>query len=195
MFGLFRERMLKDEELAAQLEASITMVRANYNAAIYENRFIVGGAAEHLLAAAFNGAGLPAQHVGRGNTGGDILVRDPKGGEVGFSSKASFSTPNVRLVNTLGNAVPSWKDATLFLLTNVGIAYSDPELLPDATIQANGALVLDGRKLMSWIDRNPGYVIPMKFAKPSTGSIASSRTASEDVARNVLKSFPRLTLL
>ncbi|OGG78443.1 hypothetical protein A3A36_01960 [Candidatus Kaiserbacteria bacterium RIFCSPLOWO2_01_FULL_52_12b] len=64
VFVLFRDLLITDNELRGELENAIDMLRSSYNAAIYENRFIIGGALEHLVVAAMNGGGFPARHIG-----------------------------------------------------------------------------------------------------------------------------------
>ena len=185
--------MTSDTELRSDLESAIDMLRSSYNTAIRENRFIVGGAVEHLVVAVFNGARFPAQHVGRGDTRIDVVVRS-SGEEAGYSVKASFSSLNVRLINTLGDSTPKWVDPTLFFVTNVGIVYVDPDLLPNATKRAKDAIVLKGPLLKAFIKTNPEWIIPLRIEKPKTGKIASSKTASEDVARSIVGNFKRLSL-
>ena len=169
------------------------MLRSSYNTAIRENRFIVGGAVEHIIVGALNGVRLPAVHVGVGDTRIDLRVQGPKA-PAGFSTKASFSSFNVRLVNTLGESVAVWNEPTLFLFKKVGIVYSDPELLPNATKSSKDALLLDGKAMKGFIAAHPEYVISMDFEHPHGSKIASSKTASEDVARAIVKNFPRLLL-
>lgn len=193
VFSLFRERISADRELASEFQMAIVTLRSSYNTAIYENRFVVGGAIEHLVVAAFNGAKMPAAHVGRGDTRIDVRVQ-AKNNDAGFSTKASFSTLSARLINTLGSSEPIWREPTLFLFDKYGIVYADPELLPNATKREDGALVLDGKLMRAYITTYPEYLIPMEFQSPRKGNIASSRTASEDVARMIIKNFPRLLL-
>ncbi|HEY4473670.1 MAG TPA: hypothetical protein VI957_00715 [Candidatus Paceibacterota bacterium] len=192
-FSSFRAKLEKDGGLRSQLESAVKMLRSSYNTAIYENRFIVGGALEHIMVAAFNGAGIPAQHVGRGDTRVDVLVTSERE-DAGYSVKASFSTLSARLINTMGNKNPEWKEPSLFLFSGVGIVYADPELLPEATIHGDGVLTLDGKKMRAYITSHPEYVLAIIFDKPKTGKIASSKTASEDVARNIVHNFPKLSL-
>ena len=94
----------------------------------------------------------------------------------------------------LGDSVPKWSDPTLFFLTGIGIVYADPDLLPNATKHAKDAIVLDGRALKAFIGAHPEYVIPLHIEAPKTGKIASSKTASEDVARSIVRNFKRLSL-
>lgn len=195
IFQSFREHMATDVELRTELEGAIDMLRSAYNTTIRENRFIVGGAIEHFVVATFNGGGFPAQHIGRGDTRIDVMARISESREeAGFSVKASFSTLSVRLINMLGESVPKWSDPTLFFLTGIGIVYADPDLLPNATKHAKDAIVLDGRALKAFIGAHPEYVIPLHIEAPKTGKIASSKTASEDVARSIVKNFKRLSL-
>lgn len=195
IFARFRERMAADPDLRVELEGAIDMLRSSYNTAIRENRFIVGGAVEHLVVAVMNGGGFPAQHIGRGDTRIDVVVRDSEiAVESGFSVKASFSTLSARLINTLGESNPEWKDPTLFFISNVGMVYADPDLLPDATIRAKDAVVLQGARLKAFISAHPEYVVPLRIERPKTGKIASSKTASEDVARSIVRNFKKLSL-
>jgi hypothetical protein len=194
LFAAFRERLSSDDDLRAAFEAAIDTLRSSYNSAIYENRFIVGGAIEWLFVAVFNGAGFSAQHVGRGDTRIDLQVRDSKTNlEAGFSSKQS-ATLAVRLINKLGNGVSEWKEPTLFVFDGVGVVYADPGLLPDATVQKDDALVMDGNTVKEYIAVHPEQVISLRVQAPAKGSIPSSKTASEDVARAIVRNFPRLSL-
>ena len=195
VFGRLRSILAADDVLRQEFEAALDMLRTSYDAAIYENRFIVGGAIEHLAVALFNGAGLPAQHVGRGDMRVDMTVRDPQdGAHAGFSIKASFSSRSVRLINVLGNGSPKWTEPTLFLFTGIGMVYADYELLPDATKRHNDALVLEGGKVTAYVAANREQIIALRIEQPSQGNIRSSKTASEDVARSIIRNFTRLSL-
>lgn len=194
IFAVFRERLTTDADLRAEFEAAIDTLRSSYNSAIYENRFIVGGAIEWLFVAAMNGAGFSAQHVGRGDTRVDLQVRDSKAHiEAGFSSKQS-ATLAVRLINKIGDGVPVWEEATLFVLDKIGVVYADPDVLPNATNLKSDALVLDATRLKAHIAAHPEYVISLRVQAPAKGNIPSSKTASEDVARTIVRNFSRLSL-
>lgn len=194
VFEILRDRLIADDELRAELEGAIDMLRSAYNAFIYENRFIVGGALEHLVVAAMNGAGFSAHHIGRGDTRVDVAARAiVDGTEGGFSIKQSASL-TVRLINTLGEGVAIWSDPTLFFLDGIGMVYADPELLPNATRRDKDAIIMNGSSLKEFISAHPEWVIPMHIEQPQKGKIASSKTASEDVARSIIRNFKRLSL-
>lgn len=113
-----RDALLQDEFLDA-----ITRLLTEYNTTIYENRFVVGGAVEYILVAAFNGSGaLGAKHIGKYNDRLDIEAGKRSGGDRAcYSVKGVFTAPgDVRLINVLGDGGNvQWIEPTIFVLAGI----------------------------------------------------------------------------
>lgn len=157
---------------------------SEYDTSIRENRFIVGGATERILAAAMRTVDIVARSRGLEQTGEDIMVGDSR-----FSVKSSFTGKRdpIRLVNTLGQGNKQrWQVATIFILANRGIGYADPDLLPNATKFSGDALILK-RKLLDELHTNkPKWFF--KCAVPAKGTDGSQRrAASEAVAIEIIQ--------
>ncbi|MFH1178460.1 MAG: hypothetical protein V1711_01930 [bacterium] len=190
-FQIFKRKILADDELRGEYVAAIDMLRSLYDAGIYENRFIIGGAIEHITAAAIHGLGIPATQIGRRDTRIDVEARFPGGITAGYSIKQS-SGGDIKLINKQGSAESTWVEPTLFVLDKIGIVYADPELLPNATKDVGDGITVGGKLLRAFATANVEYVIPLDIRKPELGNAPTSRTASEDVAHNILSKFRRL---
>lgn len=177
--GLENAPVVLDELLHA-----LTLLISEYNTSIRENRFVVGGVTEIILAAAMRCVGIKdAQARGLDLDGEDIVGRGYR-----ISVKASFTGRRdaIRLMNALGDANQRvWQVPTIFVLANRGIGYADPYLLPNATKSSRDALVLPRRPLDDLHDEQPRWLlrcaVPTKPKNPP-----NRRTASEDVTPVIL---------
>jgi len=134
-------------------------------------------------------SGIAVSNVGRDMRRIDISVP----GAQGFSVKGSFTKgAEIRLINVLGKGVGGgWQEATIFVLTKIGIAYADPEVLPDAASPRGDAIVLKRRKLEEFLRGNDGYLIQCDIA-PKSADTENTKVASEAVAKDLLNEFRTL---
>ena len=95
VFMQFEAGLQGDDDLLQELLAALELLLSERSTSFYENRFISGGAAEHIIAAAMRCVSLnDVRTVGFEETRVDILV----GGQ-GFSVKSSFSGSSIALIN------------------------------------------------------------------------------------------------
>jgi hypothetical protein len=157
-----------------------------YNTTYRENRFIVGGAVEEMMAAALRCLGFAdVRTVGVENIGRDIFV-----GDLGFSLKTSFTGRNeaIGMINKQGDSSPVWVDPTIFVLAGRGIGYADPALLPNATRDGNDQVSLPRAPLYDLFDHDPQWLLHCDVpVKPPTGepprAVASRAVAIEILLR------------
>jgi hypothetical protein len=170
---------------AAVREEVIDAIRAlvtEYSTSIPENRFIVGGAVEHIIGAAMRAGGIPAHNRGHLDTGADIRVDG-----VALSVKACLTRKpgSIGLINTRGSsAKPAWSEPTLLVLSGVGIAYLDPLILPNATRNSSDQVQLDHRAYLPFLAKHPQYLLAM--AIPPNPKSNATRVASYAVAEEIL---------
>ena len=166
-----------------ELLGALGVLISEYDTSIRENRFIVGGATERMIAATMRCVGIRnARARGLNLYDEDIVVDDCQ-----ISVKGSFTGGRqpIRLINTLGNSSATWRTATIFVLANRGIGYADPELLPDATRASRDAVILPRQPLDDLHDAQPQWLlkcdVPAKLRDSS-----QRRAASEAVATEIL---------
>lgn len=189
VFRLFKTELERNEVLRSEVESAIEVLLSEYNTTIHENRFVVGGVLERIIGAAMRAAGIDATNVGKVNPRIDISVP----GAEGFSVKGGFTGAGpIRLINVLGGGVGGgWREATIFVLTGIGIGYADPELLPEATVSSGDAVLLKRRNLTEFLARQPEYLLRCEIAQKSA-DLEHTRMASEAVAHELLERFPTL---
>lgn len=187
--------------ILGEFEKAIAEVFEEYDTALRENRFVVGGVIEIILGAVLRAAGVNVRHKGGLDTDFDLLFDDDDSS--GYSVKALLKKgQGTRLVNVMGGNTPSierWKAATLFLLSeDVGIVYADPELRwwkehgCECLKPTTDALQISRRCLVRFAWEQPEWVIPCKLPTADRRGTRSARTASADTASRILIHYPRL---
>lgn len=195
-FHALRSNLEADSELAGELKQCLTLLLTRYNTQIYENRFLVGGVVERIIAAVFVALGDRARTVGVEVTRTDIHV-----GGCSLSVKGSFRPKprTIRLINVMGNSPDAlWKEPTIFVISKCGIGYADPGLLPSATIRAADALELKVRPLLDLWEAQSKYFIPIDLPysrDQKEGSDVASRIVADELLRYTtrLRPFDRRT--
>ena len=185
-FLRFKGGLEVQQDVLAELLAAVGLLIADYNTTYRENRFIVGGAVEEMVAAAMRCVGLEDVHsVGVANIGSDIIVAGQ-----GFSLKTSFTGRReaIGLINKQGDSSPQWVDPTIFVLAGAGIGYADPILLPDATREGGDQVSLPRTPLYSLFENHPQWRLDCEVPiKPPTNepprSVASRAVATEILQR------------
>lgn len=193
VFARFREGLGQTEELRGEITDAMRALLTEYSTSVYENRFIAGGAVEHILGAAMRAVGIPARNRGHVETGSDIRV-----GTVGLSVKGCFTPKpvDIGLINTRGSGGSvQWTDPTLLVVSGIGVGYVDPVELPDATRATSDQLKLDRRKYTAFLTANPHYVAEVEIPpnpKSKATRVASYTVVEELLSRlnfNILKRF------
>ena len=182
-FAALRENC--SETAKVEYVHAIGIVLNQYNTSIYENRFVAGGAVEVFTYALMRSAGLACSMYADQERGGDIMLPHHKH----LSVKGSFTggTANIKLLNQLGSGDRPWKVATLFVLSEIGIVYGDPDLVSREHVRQ----VSDGVELkkagLEDLMKNPKNVIDMEIPKkPSREMAGKSLKASESIAWKIL---------
>ena len=131
-------RQFKDNlrsEAKAEYELGIKRPITKYNTTIRENRFIVGGIVEIFTLALMRSTGIKIDPYGREAVRGDLIL--PSGQM--FSVKTSFTGKgSIKLINKMGDSIPSWETATPFVVSNIGIIYGDPSMVTEADLNPGG---------------------------------------------------------
>ena len=192
IFSSFKKKIESDASVLKELEKALEVLLSEYNTTVYENRFVVGGVCEYFIGAAMRAVGIDAKNIGAQNERIDVQIPSSEG----FSIKGSFTgkRDDIRLINSLGESkTREWSEATIFILSNMGIAYTDPELLPSATASMGDALVLKRRNLDEFLGQHPQYLIRCTVI-PKSADIENTKVASEAIAKEILrrKEFPYL---
>lgn len=166
-FRRLRQTVDNDAQLRGELEAAITDLLTAYNTKIPENRFVVGGALEILVATALRASGLDARTVGAQLKGADIFL--PEGGLLSIKSSFSEKPSGFNLLNFRGAGGGEWRHATVFAIANHGFVYADPDLMRDSAKYSTDALTLRWPLLRDHMERHPEFVC--KLSIPPTGKI------------------------
>ena len=192
----FRHGLEDSPDVLDEIIRALGILIAEYGTSVRENRFIVGGGTERILATAMRCVGIQgARARGLGTDEEDIVVEQYQ-----ISVKASFTggRQQIRLINTLGDSIRRWDTATIFVLANVGIGYADPDLLPNADRPTSDAVVLPRAPLDNLHTEQPQWLLRCDIPANPTDS-AQLRAASEAVTMEILQRtaagraiFPRL---
>lgn len=159
---------------------AIDRLISEYDTAVYENRFVVGGAIEHIFSALLRSLGFKVEHTGSRETRSDLIING-----VGFSIKTNFSGGgDIRLINKLGEGEVLWNEPTIFIVSGLGCLYGDPALLKDKTKDTGDALVINVSSLKELSKDEPEFLISLNIPKKTYGK--TTRTASLDVALAIL---------
>lgn len=175
--------------LLNELLAALGLLLAERSTSFYENRFISGGATEHIIAAAMRCAGLSdVRTVGFEETRVDVLVEGQ-----GFSIKSSFAgSGNIALINVQGDSEEvEWTTPTILVLgvgPSRGIGYIDPGLLPaDAINHGRDQVTVNRTPINSLFREQPEYLLSCDFPvnpgipdDPAQMPTASSLTSSNN---------------
>ena len=189
-FKHLRENL--SNEAKAEYETGIKHLVGRYNTAIYENRFTVGSVVEVFTLALMRATGIEIEGCGSEAQGGDLIL--PNGRM--FSLKSSFTRGgSVILVNTRGDSGTDWKTATLFVLSNVGIVYGDPDMAEEDDLNRASDNLHIKRSALNRFAQDPLNLIPIEIPlKPPTEMADSSMKASDAVARQLMNELNMFTL-
>lgn len=172
------------QETKDEYERAVARLVGLYNTTIYENRFVVGGAVELLTLALLRSVGIPATAYGDETAAGDIMLPN----NLMLSVKSKFTRAgNIRLINKQGGGHREWRVATLFVVSEVGMIYADPDMVePNDIIDSTDAIQLKGSAL-SRIAENQDNKIAMAIPiKPPKEQTLRSLKASNAVVRQII---------
>lgn len=187
-FAVLKDALETDADLRDDVEKAFDLLLSRYNTRIYENRFLVGGVAERIIAAAFAALGHEATKTGVKVTRTDLKVLDSD-----LSVKGAFKpkTRDIRLINTMGNtSKPIWDEPTIFIASGLGIGYADPTLLPEKTRKLKDALVIRFSELCEFWESSPSHFVGMNipFSRVDIeGSDVASRAVADEIFRYKMK--------
>lgn len=188
-FETLASALRTDAELRADVEQAFHLLLSRYSTKIFENRFIVGGVTERIIAAAFVALGEVCQNAGVVVTRTDVLV-----GNVRLSVKGSFQAQRrtIRLVNVMGDSTSAaWDEPTVFVLAGRGIGYADPELLPDSTVRRSDVIELSTAPLYRLWEARPDLFVETEIPT-ARENIEGSDIASRIIADEILRYTKRL---
>ena len=165
-----------------------------YNTTIYENRFIVGGVVEVFTLALLRSGGVPANGYGDETARGDLIL--PNNKRLSVKGRFTKGKSSIRLINTMGDSIPDWTTPTLFVLSNIGIVYGDPDMVDSKYLKkTKDALTLHDEALVK-IRENANNVIQVNIPyKPPKEMTRFSHKASMPVARTIMFEQKLKTLL
>ena len=184
IFLRFRQGLEDSPDVLDEIIRALGIFISEYGTSVRENRFIVGGGTERIIATAMRCVGInQARARGLDADEEDIVVGNHR-----ISVKASFTggRQQIRLINTLGDSVRVWDTATIFVLANVGIGYADPDLLPGVDRRTSDAVVLPRAPLDELHAELPQWLLQCDIPRNPTDS-AQLRAASEAVTTEILQ--------
>lgn len=178
-----------------EYELACGTVVERYNTTLRENRFIAGGAVEIFTCALLRSVGIECTLYANHATDGDILLPNHKL----LSVKATFAggPKTVKLMNKLGASRSTWKTATLFIFSEIGIVYGDPTMIdPKYVVDTGDGLELKRRGVIELIESPDDNVFPMDLPrKPPTEMAGFSHKASASIARGIMFEMKTTELL
>jgi hypothetical protein len=182
-FSKFRKCVLKNEQLKKEIVQALTELITEYDAGDNENRFVIGGAVEHIIVSAMRASGIRVFNRGQRTVNHDIEL--PSGN--GFSSKGTFQDrpSNIRIKNFLGAGKGyTWKTTTILTVSTVGIAYLDPAYLPGSLTNSGDASILKRKVWRPFLSSHPELLIALNI--PPNPHNPSTKRASYTVAEEIL---------
>lgn len=180
-FSLLSGALIHDAEIRGEVETCFRLLLSRYSTSIRENRFIVGGVAERIVAATFVALGHAAANIGVHVTRTDISVC---GAHLSVKSVFQRQPRGVRLLNVMGSsATAQWLEPTVFVVSQMGIGYADPAYIPTATRRTGDAVELPFGELRRHWMAHPECLVPVQIpyalADESRSDIASRVVADE----------------
>lgn len=181
LFKDFRSKIEDNKEVLNDFVKAIDKLINEYDTAIYENRFIVGGAVEYIFIALLRYLGFEVEHIGRGQRRVDIKING-----IDFSIKTNFTgRGDIRLINRLGNKEILWTEPTIFIISELGIVYADPDFLD--TYDKGDAIVTNVNEIQRFVGEKPEYAVKVNIPKKAVKSKGyQTRLASLDIAKTIL---------
>jgi|GEM_PF-338361 len=194
-FSRYREGLLRDTTLSGEVSTAIRVVLDRYNTTVWENRFIVGGVVEQIIGASARELGLVVANAGKQNQGYDLELDKTR--DLGISIKGIFASTggmhnlvNFRSSGESEDLRSRWSRATIFVMSDVGVGYIDPQMGSEFLHQTADALQISGKKLKAWWDEHPEWLVSVAIPKKS--NLEATRVASDAVSWDIFNDFSRL---
>jgi hypothetical protein len=181
------ERLKSDcsDRAKREYELAFNTLMERYNSTIYENRFITGGAVEVFTYALLCSVGIDCTLYADQSKSGDILLPNDKK----LSLKGTFTggASGVKLMNKLGVGNRAWTTATLFVISEIGIVYGDPNMVDPEYVQLTGdGLSLKRRAVVELIE-DQSNVFPLNLSRKNpTEMTGFSHKASTTIAKQIM---------
>lgn len=194
--GVYARFKMGVSAVRTEIETAIRELIYDYSTSNRENRFVVGGAVEYILAAAMRSTGIPVTALGHASDGADLAAY-AKALRSNFSVKSTFSksSGSILLVNFRGGSGDwrQWTEPTIFIAPKLGIVLGHPGHvgLSAAVKRKRDALELPLKALREHASARPDLRIEIEIPmNPKSGT----RVASRDVASAILSRphYPRL---
>ena len=173
--------------LRREVESALNELVHEYSPSNRENRFVVGGAVEWIIAAAMRATGVPVGNLGHEGLGADVAVYAEALRENVFSLKATFSkSTTYRLVNFLGKSAMPELHPTVFVQPSVGLVlgHAGHPAIADNVVLKSDALVLASRHVKEHAEASPECRIEVEV--PVNPKHAATKVASQEVAKAIL---------
>ena len=168
-----------------EYELAFNTLMERYNSTIYENRFITGGAVEVFTYALLCSVGIDCTLYADQSKSGDILLPHDKK----LSLKGTFTggPSDVTLINKRGEGPRSWTTATLFIISEIGIVYGDPNMIDSEYLKPTGdGLSLKRRAVVELIE-DQSNVFPLNLSRKNpTEMTGFSHKASTTIAKQIM---------
>ncbi|GIW67540.1 MAG: hypothetical protein KatS3mg096_408 [Candidatus Parcubacteria bacterium] len=172
----------RNKEKIKEFKLAANELIKEYNTANRENRFIVGGAIEILFSVLLKSLNFRVKWLS-GEMRYDLMIDN-----IGFSLKTNFTgNGDIRLINILGNKEAKWEEPTIFLISGIGMCYSDPEIGNFQTKHTNDALTINVKQIINFVKNHPQFLIKIILKKKQRDIQNSTKTASMDVAKVILE--------
>ena len=175
-----------------EYEQAYNSVINEYNTAIYENRFIVGGAIEIFTYALLRHVGINCELIGEQATRGDIrllpsekLISLKSSTQVSKSGKPS----NIILINTLSKNPQQWKVSTFFIISTIGIVFGTPTMIDENDLKYNKDNISIKGVGLEKLKNNSDNVISLNLKRKEKLNSDFHKTASSSVAKDILNSI------
>jgi hypothetical protein len=176
------------DQIRSEFQDAVLRLFTRFDTRIRENRFVVGGALEIIVGAAFRACGVNVLHRGATEMSLDLIFEDQKGG---YSIKSMLRADTTRLINVLGHqpSVQDWQAATLFLIPS-GIVYADPALpwwqenASRAIRARSDALEISRKHIEKFAGSHPNWTISCSLSVPP--GVGGVQTASLQLASVIL---------
>ena len=172
-------------EVADEYVQAFKTVLERYNTTIHENRFVTGGTVEIFTCALLRSVGLDCTLYSAQERSGDLLL--PGGRRLSVKGSFTGGPSNIKLINQLGSGERLWETATLFVVSEVGIVYGDPDMVKGEDIKQVADGVLLKKRALVEITKKPANVFRLDLPrKPPPEMTGFSHKASAAVAKQVL---------
>jgi hypothetical protein len=181
------------DEAKAEYELGVSSLVQRYNTAIYENRFLAGGVVEIFTLALMRSTGIDIADYGARGVGGDLIL---PAGEI-ISVKSCFTrSRGVILVNTRDDSYTPWTTPTLFVLSNIGIVYGDPDMVnTEEDLKRSNDNLSIRPAAVNRLAEDSLHRIPMRIPfKPPASEAGNSQKASDAVAIQLMNELEMNTL-